>query len=143
MVNGRKLMVLAEADFDIRIRPSPNPRYPRHPILSVDCLSALGVFFRRKNARGGRELRTGHLASNRARSDCHFWIVANTFRLPHIAARHHVQLATILTEPDRCRDAQAVFAKRLQRNIFLIRNGMGNLARHEMIVVAIEEMRRF
>jgi hypothetical protein len=136
-------MALAEADLDIRIRPSPNPRYPRHPILSIDRLSAPGVFFRRKNARGGRELRTGHLASNRARSHRHFWIVANTFRLPHIAARHHVQLAIILTKPDRRRDAHAVFAKRLQRNIFLIRHRIGNLACHEKIVAAIEEMRRF
>lgn len=127
-------MALAEADLDVGIRPSPNPRYPRHPILSVDRLSALGMFFRRKNARRGGELRAGHLASNRAGSDRHFWIVANTFRLTHIAARHHVQLAVILTEPDRRCDAQAVFAKRLQRNIFLIRNGMGNLTRHEMIV---------
>src|SRR5690349_16437760 len=89
----------AEADFDVRIRARPDQRDTRHPVFAVERLAGARVFFGRQNPRGGCELRPRDLSTDRAGRDSHLVIIAKAFGLPHIAAGHHVELATVLPKP--------------------------------------------
>ncbi len=84
----------------------------------------------RQNARRRGKLRSGHSSAHRARCHPHPRIIANPFRLPHVASRHHVELAAFFSKPYRSGDARSGFAKRCQGNILLTLNGSGNRTWH-------------
>ena len=121
----------AEADFDVRIRARPDQRDTRHPIFAVERLAGALVFFGRQNPRGGCKLRARDLSTERAGRDSHLGIIAQALRLSHIAASHHVELATVLPKPHWSWDAGAILAERGERDIFLILDRCGDLAWHK------------
>src|SRR4051812_20665120 len=88
-----------ERDFEVGIRPRPDQWNPCHPIFAVDGFARMLMLFARQNACRRGELCASNLPSDRGRRDLHFWIVADAFRLSHIAARHHVELAVVFSEP--------------------------------------------
>jgi len=89
------------------------------------------MFFRRKDSGSGREFRTGDPATNGARRNRYTRIVANSLALAHIAASHDVEFPVLFSEPDRRGNADAGFAERGERYVFLISNFRGNLTWHK------------
>ena len=65
----------------------------------------------------------GHFPSHGAGSNEHLRVIANALRLAHIAARHHVQLVAIFSEPYRSSNRFAALAKGGEGDIFLAPNG--------------------
>lgn len=124
-----------EANLETRIGLSPYPGNPRHPVLTMDRLAATRKFLRRKNARCRGEFRPSHAAANCAGRHRHLRIIPNAFRFTHVTACHYVELAPFVSEPDWGRDADSIFPKCLQGNVILIRDGGGNLARHECYLI--------
>jgi hypothetical protein len=88
------------------------------------------MIFRRKNARSRGEFRPSDLSTNGAWRNRYTRIVANPLTLAHVAARHHVKFAVLFSEPDRSGNADAGFAERSERYVFLTSNLRGNLTRH-------------
>ena len=121
---------LAKTQFQIGIRPSPDERDPGHPIFAVDGFPRMIVLFRRQNACLRIKFGASHSSTNRARRDPYLRIVANPFRLAHVAAGHYVEFAAIFSKPHWRGDAGSGLAKCGQRNIFLIVNGGRNLTWH-------------
>lgn len=131
---------LREADLEAGIGFPPDPRNPRHPVLAPDGFPSLSKFWRRKNARSGRELRPDHFTPHRARRYRDSRAVANPFGFTHVAARRDVEFAVLLPKPNWRWNPNAIPSKCLQRNIFLIGNRGRNLAGHGSIVVAMREL---
>jgi hypothetical protein len=116
-----------------RIRPTtPGRRQPGQPIFPVDGLPRAGMFLRRQNTRQRRHLRPSQFPPDSAGSNCHLWIVANTLRLAHIAAGHHVKLVAVFAEPyGRC-DFRPTLAERAERDVFLAADFCGDRFRHRI-----------
>jgi len=88
----------------------------------------------RQDSRRRGELRAGHLSANGARGYLHLRIIANPLGLSHIAARHHIEMAVVLAEPDGRGNRDSGLAKCREGDVFLIVNGGWNLAGHGDIV---------
>ena len=123
---------ISETQLKIRIRPPPQKRNPRRPILPVDRLPRPRMILPRQNPRRRCELRTRNFSANGAWGHARPRIVPNPLRLPHVAARHHVKFPIFLAKPHGSSDSHAGFAKRCQGNIFLTLNCWGDLARHRL-----------
>jgi hypothetical protein len=111
-----------EGYFEISIRPPPDQWQTRHPVFSVDSPSRVRGVLGRQNARMSRNLCTGLLASNCARSDLHRRIVPYALHLSHRAPRHHVQLVVVFAKPYWGGDLLSILSHRNQRNILLTLN---------------------
>ncbi len=112
--------------------PYSRRRQPGQPIFPVDGLPRAGMFLRRQNTRQRRHLRPSQFPPDSAGSNCHLWIVANTLRLAHIAAGHHVKLVAVFAEPyGRC-DFRPTLAERAERDVFLAADFCGDRFRHRI-----------
>jgi hypothetical protein len=128
------MVALREAYFQERICPAPGRCQSGHPIFSVDGLSCTRMFLGRQDARSGRALRTSHFPSYGARRNADLWIIANAFRLAHVAAGHYVKLVGFLSKPHGRSNRHAVLSKGGQRNVFLTADRGWNFPGHDAIV---------
>jgi hypothetical protein len=126
--------ILAKTDLDISIGSPPHQRKPRQPILAIDRLPCPSLFFAWQNPRRRGEFRTSDFSSNRAQRNSYLRVIPNPLRLPHVTARHHIELAVFFSKPHRSCDTHSGFAKRCQGNIILTLNGRRNLAWHKPII---------
>ena len=84
-----------------------------------------------------RELGPGNLASNRARGNLDFGIVANAFVFARVAARHHVELAIFLREPDR-RWTAAPFFRNVARLMYFCPSNSAGIAAGMALILSSE-----
>ncbi len=110
---------LLKTQFDVGVSAPPQERNPRRPIFAVDGLPRVRVICRRQDPRRGRMLRAGDFAADRAGRDLYLRIIPYALGLAHIATRHDVELAIVLSEPDRGRNSDSALAESFQRNVFL------------------------
>ena len=61
-------------------------------------------------------------------------IIANAFRLAHVASRHHIQLAAFLPKPHWSRNLGPDLTERCKRDVFLTANLRWNSSLHHGIV---------
>ncbi len=127
---------LREAYFQEGIRPAKYGGEPGQPVFPVDGVSGMGLFVQRQNSRLCRKLRPRQLPADGAGRNRYLRIVPNALSFARIAARHHVELATIFPEPHWGRYFYAALAKRGERNVFLTLDGRGNRPGHHAIVAA-------
>jgi hypothetical protein len=128
--NRRSEQGLRKSYLHIRISPAPDQWKTGGPILPVDGLPCMRVFFRGQDACYGGDLGSGRLPAYGAWSDHHLGIVANALCLPHIAARHHIKPIAIFSKPDRSSDACTAFSERGERDVFMVVNCRRYLSGH-------------
>jgi hypothetical protein len=121
---------LGKSYLHIRIGPAPDQRKPCHPILPVDGLPCMRVFFRGQDARCCGDLGPGHLPAYGAWTYHHLGVVANALCLPHIAARHHIKPIAIFSKPDRSSDPCTAFSEGGERDVFMVANCRRHLSGH-------------
>jgi hypothetical protein len=132
-LRAKRRLRLRKSDLDVRVRSTPDQRQTRHPILSVNRLPRVRMFFVGQYTCQGRGLRPGHSSANCAGSDPNLLVVAQAFHLSHIAARHHIKLVGVLPEPDRRRNRRPILPKGGERHVFLVVNCGRDLARHRYL----------
>ena len=110
-------------NLDVDVLLAPEEGNSRQPVLLLNRLTGARPVVRRQYPYRSRELRTSDLASYRARSDSHLWIVPDALVFPRVAARHHVKLVVSLlqTRPASA-TACTAFAECGQADIFLALN---------------------
>lgn len=121
---------LRKRQLDIRVGPAPDQRQPCRPIFTVKGCPRSRVFFWWQNASRRRKLRPSHLPAYCGGSNSNLRIVANTFGLAHIAARHHIKPVAFFSEPYRSRNPRAALTERNQGNVFLTADLRRNCSRH-------------
>jgi hypothetical protein len=140
-VRNPRHITLRESDLQISIGPAPNQRQARHPIFPVDRFARVSMFFRRQNPGQRCVFRPGHFSPDGARGDAHLRVVANTLCLPHVAARHDVELVAIFSEPHRRSNRFAALAKSGEGDIFLAPNGGWDFPGHGNILTLTTSLR--
>ena len=101
------------------------------------------MIFRGKDARRRGEFRPGDLATNGAWRKRDPRIIPHSLTLAHVAARHNVKFAVLLSEPDWSGDADARFAERSERYVLLTSNSRWNLTWHNWYrSVQVSQMNR-
>ena len=90
---------LRKGYLDIGIRPAPDQRQPSRPILPINHLARVGMFFLGQDSGQSLEFRARDFSADRTRSDTHARIIPDAFGFAHVAARHHVQLVAIFPKP--------------------------------------------
>ena len=133
-VRNPRQITLRESDLQISIGPAPNQRQARHPIFPVNRSARVSMFPRWQDARQRCVFRPCHFSPDGARGDAHLRVVANTLCLAHIAARHHVEVVAIFSEPHRRRNRFAALAKGGEGDIFLAPNGGWDFPGHGNIL---------
>jgi len=112
-------------NLDEYILPAPEGN-SRQPVLLFDQSLSARPIFGRKQARRGRELRTGDLTAHGARCDSHLRIIPDALVFPGIAPRLYIQLVIFFSKPNRRRHRDTALAEGGETDVFLALN----FARH-------------
>jgi len=120
-------------DFGVRVGVAPEKRQAREPILGLDELPCSGKLLGVQQADGRSRFGSGDLSTNRAWSDFHLRVVANTLTFSGLAVGHEVKFLICFGEPDRRVNRNATLTEGRQAEVTLAVNSCRNVC-HRTIV---------